>query len=67
MSLFIMTHRSTWKRCPEKRPPDSSDDFIPVPARFRTNAAPGTKEKIRVLTERVARGEELFRTDDRRL
>ena len=34
--------------------------FRPLPAERPTEAAPGSKEKIRVITERIHAGQELF-------
>ena len=43
---------------------EESVEFIPSPASSPTSAMPGSKEKIGVLAERMANGEELWHPDD---
>ena len=43
------------------------EDFSPIAASERTSARPGSLEKIEIMRERVARGEDLFHPDDARI
>ena len=40
-------------------------DFHPQPAREPTDAPPGSREKLDAMCRRVARGEELFHSEDK--
>ena len=68
MNLFTLTHDGTgWRKAPQPRDVTKSTKFQPKPVTWPTRARPGTKEKLRVMMVRVARGEEVFSPQDERL